>query len=303
MPIRIQRSGANLEVLVNGRVYHSDLASRIRSVEITGSAAGDYIELFAQVPIEIDGGGGTNTLMAPNQFNAWTITAPNEGRIDNWATFSAIHNIKGNANVDVFSFQGAGSVSGTINGSGGTDVLNDQSYTTGVDVNLLERRATATGGVLNIENVKGGSGNDLLVGDASANTLHGYGGHDILDGGDGSDTLHGGIGRDLLIGGLGGDYLYGEGDEDILIGGRLTTSATNVRSEWMSGNTYEKRVNNLRNGTGLTGGSRLAWHTVPDDGANDLLDGGSGMDWFWGATREVKGREYDTRYGRYELVN
>src|SRR3712207_8154600 len=51
------------------------------------------------------------------------------------------------------------------------------------------------------ENVTGGSGNDILIGDSNANELTGNGGNDILVGKGGNDTIWGNAGMDLLIGG------------------------------------------------------------------------------------------------------
>ena len=48
--------------------------------------------------------------------------------------------------------------------------------------------------IRNIENVQGGSGNDVLIGDGLANELCGLGGNDILRGGAGNDVLDGGTG-------------------------------------------------------------------------------------------------------------
>jgi Ca2+-binding RTX toxin-like protein len=50
-----------------------------------------------------------------------------------------------------------------------------------------------------IENAKGGSGNDYLKGNDLANTLEGNNGNDTLEGGKGSDTLKGGSGFDTYI--------------------------------------------------------------------------------------------------------
>ncbi|WP_088347611.1 MULTISPECIES: M10 family metallopeptidase [Rhodomicrobium] len=56
-----------------------------------------------------------------------------------------------------------------------------------------------------IENAEGGSGNDAILGNQTANTLWGNGGNDALAGGDGHDTLIGGPGGDMLTGGAGFD--------------------------------------------------------------------------------------------------
>ena len=56
-----------------------------------------------------------------------------------------------------------------------------------------------------IENAKGGSGNDTIKGNSAANYLFGFDGDDTLDGGAGNDQLEGGRGADTLTGGKGAD--------------------------------------------------------------------------------------------------
>ena len=79
-----------------------------------------------------------------------------------------------------------------------------------------------------LENVLGGFGNDVLVGNGLANRLIGGGGGDSLAGGVGSDWLSGeaendvidgGAGTDNLVGGAGNDTLRGGADADVLAGG------------------------------------------------------------------------------------
>ena len=69
---------------------------------------------------------------------------------------------------------------------------------------------------------------DVLEGDANANTLvgqqnrdrlYGYGGNDLLDGGAGDDLLDGGAGDDTLLGGSGIDTLQGGDGADTVSGG------------------------------------------------------------------------------------
>ncbi|HEY7598949.1 MAG TPA: hypothetical protein VH741_03400, partial [Candidatus Limnocylindrales bacterium] len=64
-----------------------------------------------------------------------------------------------------------------------------------------------------VEDISGGSGNDVLTGDSSANVLSGGRGSDILNGSGGDDSLDGGAGRDLLDGGSGNDKLGSRDDE------------------------------------------------------------------------------------------
>ena len=57
-----------------------------------------------------------------------------------------------------------------------------------------------------IENAKGGSGNDTIKGNSAANYLFGFDGDDHLDGGAGNDQIEGGRGADTLTGGKGADH-------------------------------------------------------------------------------------------------
>jgi hypothetical protein len=130
----------------------------------------------------------------------------------------------------------------------------------------------------------GGSGNDRLKGG---------GGNSVLLGGRGNDQLLGGRGQNLLIGGLGTDMLNAGSGDDLLVAGTTAFDANEaaldaIMAEWTSGRDYATRVANLsgagsgpRNNSNyfLTASSLDA--TVFDDGTLDVLNGGSGMDWFF----------------------
>jgi hypothetical protein len=116
--------------------------------------------------------------------------------------------------------------------------------------------------------IRGGDGNDILVGSAGDDVLRGGEGDDVVRGregddlveagpgedvvhlGDGRDGVDGGGGRDRLLGDDGGDYLQGGPGRDTLLG--------------LGGDDVLY---------GLKGGDRLAG----GDGA-DYLDGGAGVD-------------------------
>ena len=66
----------------------------------------------------------------------------------------------------------------------------------------------------------GQAGNDSLFGDGGNDTLIGGGGDDALVGGGGKDLLKGGGGSDTLEGGRGNDILKGGGGKDVLFGDR-----------------------------------------------------------------------------------
>ena len=70
-----------------------------------------------------------------------------------------------------------------------------------------------------IENARGGSAGDRLIGNAVKNVLTGNAGNDTLDGAAGNDSLVGGTGNDSLLGGAGNDTLAGGTGTDTLAGG------------------------------------------------------------------------------------
>lgn len=72
-----------------------------------------------------------------------------------------------------------------------------------------------------VENLIGGSGDDLLIGDPDSNEIRGVGGDDHIRGGIGTDLLNGGDGEDLLRGEDDSDTLEGESGDDVLKGGEI----------------------------------------------------------------------------------
>lgn len=135
----------------------------------------------------------------------------------------------------------------TVWDGGGVDTYDFSNYSTDLDVDLRPGNWTTTsssqlaklhyngsevavGNIANallyggdkrslIENAKGGSGDDTIMGNAASNTLSGGAGNDVIRGAARNDTLNGGAGNDRLFGGGGSDVLFGDGDKDVLIGG------------------------------------------------------------------------------------
>ncbi len=155
----------------------------------------------------------------------------------------------------------------TIDGGAGIDESSYANETLAVAANLFSGLVVQRSGqpdfavdtLLLIENLRGGSGADFLIGDNIANRLEGglgadnlwgYGGNDTLIGGDGSDVLVGGDNDDSLESGIGQDWLYGQGGVDTLRGTDAAANAFNV----------------------LVGG----------DGDDILIAGPTGFDYFYG---------------------
>lgn len=99
-------------------------------------------------------------------------------------------------------------VSFAIFDSGGNDTLNASGFTANQTIDLhpganssIGREIGNIGIAVNtvIENARGGSGNDVLIGNDVANVLEGSAGHDTLDGEGSADQLTGGLGNDRFL--------------------------------------------------------------------------------------------------------
>jgi hypothetical protein len=109
-------------------------------------------------------------------------------------------------------------------GPGEFDRVSYEARTRGVRVDLVDtvgfdgapgERDKLSG----VENVIGGSADDVLIGNEVRNNLEGGAGNDRLLGGAGWDILAGGYGNDVIDGGIGSDHIYGGPGMDIVRGG------------------------------------------------------------------------------------
>lgn len=161
-----------------------------------------------------------------------------------------------------------GASSDVFNGGQGEDLVDYSAATTGLVVNLASGEtggAAAGDRFVLVEDVTGGSGDDVLVGDGAYN---------VLRAGAGNDTVGGGVGGDFLDGGTGFDIL------------NLSTSGGPVRLNLQTGVLEgEGQGDTIRNFEGAVGSAGLdsltgdarANRLIGLDGA-DTLDGGGGSD-------------------------
>lgn len=115
-----------------------------------------------------------------------------------------------------------------LSGGAGTDRAHYWPRTTSVSVNLdglandgaIGEGDNVGGPTGDVENVDGGFGNDLLIGNGAANVLHGQAGRDVIFGLNGTDMIIGGGAADVLSGGAGNDRFDADDDVvDIVDGG------------------------------------------------------------------------------------
>ena len=163
-----------------------------------------------------------------------------------------------------------------LDGGAGTDTVDFSSATARVSVNLTLQRALGAGtdALLAFEDVRGGSGPDLLSGDGAANRL---------DGGAGNDVLRGKGADDALIGAGGSDTVDYSGfspvtrDKGVVVhldrGGRASGEGADDLNhvESVIGSGSADHITGNRHANRLSGGP-----------GRDTLVGRSGSDWLHG---------------------
>ncbi|MBB5223126.1 serralysin [Amaricoccus macauensis] len=252
---------------------------------------------------------GANTLSVRVDLAAGMVSFPGQA-LPGEAVIS-IENAEGGSGNDIFVGDGAANSfygnagNDTFDGAGGTDHFDGGA---GIDVvfysgNTAPVRVDLTNGVVTfpgqgaasetvvaIENVQGGSGNDILIGDAANNALSGNNGNDLLAGRVGDDGLFGGSGNDTLDGGDGTDILSGgAGTDTIIYTSNTTPVSVNLASQSVTfpGQGWPaETLSSIENATTGWGNDTL----TGSNGANEL----HGMD---GADRLVGGGGADKLFG------
>ena len=139
-----------------------------------------------------------------------------------------------------------------------------------------------------IEEAVGGSGNDVLIGNAVANVLTGGAGDDQLEGQEGNDLLRGGPGADQLAGGSGidaADYSTATAAVVVNLGnpgqnGGEATGDTYLSIENVTGSRHDGDVLTGDDGDNAIDG--LDGYNTLDGGAgNDTLIGGAGPNFIY----------------------
>jgi serralysin len=176
--------------------------------------------------------------------------------------------------------------------AGGTDTFDFSGYAQNQVIDLRPGNFSDVGGLVGdvaiaenvtIENAVGGSGADVIHGNAASNSLQGGAGADSLDGGTGGrNTLFGGDGNDSITGGPDFDQVNGNKGDDSIDGGAggndwLLGGQGNDQIVAHAGNVIEN--GNLGQDT-VTGGPGA--DVVRGGQGADVLNGGAGDDQLYG---------------------
>lgn len=136
-----------------------------------GTGADNFVLNGGTVLGIIDGGTGNDTVTGDNAVNAWGIVATAAGVVTNGTVtgvtgnFTNIENLTGNVGDDTFTFSDGTSISGVVDGAGGSnDTANHAAQLGLVGITL------GGSGYTNIENFIGNGANSTLTGDNIVNS-------------------------------------------------------------------------------------------------------------------------------------
>ena len=265
--------------------------SSFPQVTLEGGEGSDSVTVAAipSVAFAIDGGNARNTLSGPNTTSTWTLTDSNAGVLDGTIAFQNFANLQGGSGNDTFAMDSSalkngvlhlgGGLTGTLDGGGGTNVVDYSAYAANITVDLQLGSETGLNQITNMQKIIGSPGNDIMVGA-------------------GGVTLQGGTGRNILIAGPSPAKLLGNTNQDILVGGTtdydLNVPALKaILGEWTRTDLgtksdptgYQARVNHLLNGGGLNGNDLLNVSTFHANAGGNTLTGAAGLDLFYGSKK------------------
>ena len=184
-----------------------NVSNTVMSYSAVSGAPGAKLSFYPTTPMVLDikalqsGYGSNTTTRTGNDVYAFNDTTTYHQTIwDSAGNDTLVYNGSTNATINLMEGQGSFI---------GAPVFARNQF--GGNVNQLPNIWIAYGTL--IENATGGSGNDIIFGNAAANLLQGGLGNDTLSGGGGNDTLDGGAGIDIASFSLGrANYVIAKSD-------------------------------------------------------------------------------------------
>lgn len=277
----ILRGGGGKDVLNGGAgIDWADYSDKSAAVSMTlqwngtsSATVGGVVEDTLYDIENVQGGLGDDLLVGADQANELRGYYGNDG-------------LQGGGGDDVLQGGAGNDVLDGGDGTGDEADYSDKTATvvvvlSGANASIVTVDGMAEDTIRNVEYVRGGSGSDVLVGDAVANYLRGYSGNDVLKGGGGSDVLDGGEGAADWA-----DYsdkaaavvvvLKGASDSIAIVDGAAEDTIRNIENlqggsggDIIVGDEFGNELRGLASNDVLKGG-----------GGNDVLDGGDGTaDW------------------------
>jgi hypothetical protein len=223
----------------------------------------------------------SSALMLINPTSTCGGTATGQGT-DVW---TGVNMFVGSAFDDVLTWNNT-CPTAAFSGGDGVDTVDATAQTTSLNINLDNLDPTND----DLENLLGGSGNDVLTGNDIRNQIEGNDGNDDLTGREGNDTLIGGLGNDDFQGDAGADKVSYETNAvsgvnvDVVLGfGTSSESGDDSFTDAIEIITGSPFNDSITGGGGLTTTNFLftggnGKDILTGSGSNDTLKGGKGND-------------------------
>ncbi|MCE9528620.1 MAG: tandem-95 repeat protein [Planctomycetales bacterium] len=270
---------------------------------LNGNQSGAVAAVAFQNAENLIGAAATDTVRGPDLASLWTLTGADAGSLlgMNW---NGMERLTGGSQADLFEVHAGGSLSGILNGGGGSDVLSYGVYGSPVTANLVTSSSTGISSFSSISTFVGSAAMDHFTAANTANTwtidsinsgtVHGssFINFETLHGGTAADTfriapavvfagtLDGGAGTDKL------DYSAYATSVEVNLVQQTATGAGSVSGiEDITGGDGNDFLVGNSGGNVISGGDGddviMGWSgsdTLDGNTGRDLVIGGSGGD-------------------------
>ena len=227
-------SGANS---IDETAFTTPVSLNLATSTLTGLGA-SYSNIQTITP-----GSGANTLTGPATGSTFNITVANTGNVAGF-NFTNFGSLVGGPGNDTFKFATGGTLSGSINGGGGSDTIDQSALTTAVTLNLATSTINSlTGSFSNIQNILGGTSSaNQIVGPATGTTFNITGanlGNAAGVSWTGFGNITGGVGNDVFkfsnAATLSGSLNGGGGTDTVDLSAYTTATSLNIPSSRFTG--------------------------------------------------------------------
>jgi len=244
-----------------------DFSAKITGVTINlATAMSTFTGGFVAIENFVGSSSNADALVSPNAANVWQVVAANSGFLNNQYFFSGVENLTGGTLVDSFVIADSGSLTGTINGGTGVDVLNLTAKSTALDFRLATAPSIpgVLGAYVGIDQVQSNSvGGSKVTGSNAATAWSISNTGQIAVGG----VTYFGVGS--IVAGTAADTLTGPA-----LASNWTVSGTNTGTLISAASTIS--FSGVEN---LTGGTLVDSFVIADSGSlTGTINGGTGVD-------------------------
>jgi subtilisin family serine protease len=244
-----------------------DFSAKTTGVTINlATAMSTFTGGFVAIENFVGSSSNADALVSPNAANVWQVVAADSGVLNNQYFFSGVENLTGGTLVDSFVIADSGSLTGTINGGTGVDVLNLTAKFTALDFRLATAPSIpgVLGAYVGLEQVQSNSvGGSKVTGSNAATAWSISNTGQIVVGG----VTYFGV--DSIVAGTAADTLTGPA-----LAANWTVSGTNIGTLVSSVSTI-----NFSGVENLTGGTLVDSFVIAGSGSlTGTINGGTGVD-------------------------